>query len=204
VCALDSCAAINGYKFSSAQALQNHMRKFHSDNPRALTKRKELDLFQVLQQAGVCFEYQKHLPFRSCGLMSGTAYAYIDFAIQKPWGVVLLECDEDQHKTYDPSCDVRRDFDSCASIALGSQHKAVVLRYNPDAFKIGAVTKRTSKKDRQKKLIDVLESWQEDPAPDLGFARFFMFYDATDDMSALPLIAQHWGEEICKVSRRLV
>ena len=136
--------------------------------------------------------------------MSGTAYAYIDFAIQKPWGAVLLECDEDQHKTYDPSCDVRRDFDSCASIALGSQHKAVVLRYNPDAFKIGAVTKRTSKKDRQKKLIDVLESWQEDPAPDLGFARFFMFYDATDDMSALPLISQHWGEEICKVSRRLV
>jgi hypothetical protein len=179
------------------------MRSCHSDSPQALTKGKELDLHQALQQAGVCFEYQKHLPFRSCGLTSETAYAYIDFAIQKSWGVILLECDEDQHKAYDPSCDLRRDFDSCASIALGSQHKAVVLRYNPDAFKVAGVTRRTSKKDRQQKLIEILSSWEEDPAPGLGFARFFLFYDAADDAAPLPLVAQSWDEEVRAISRRL-
>ena len=117
------------------------MQKCHSDNAKALTKRKELDLHQSLQQAGVDFEYQKHMPFKRCGLESETASAYIDFVIQKAWGVILLECDEDQRMAYDPSCDLRRDFDSCASIALGSQRKAVVLRYNPDAFKVGGVTR---------------------------------------------------------------
>jgi hypothetical protein len=143
------------------------------------------------------------MPFRSCGLVSETAHAYIDFIIQKPWGVILLECDEEQHKAYDPSCDLRRDFDSCASIALGSQHKAVVLRYNPDAFKVGGVTRRTSKKDRQQKLIEILKSWEEDPAPGLGFARFFLFYDAADDAAPLPLVAQSWDEEVRAISRRL-
>ena len=84
----------------------------HADNPKALTKSKEMDVYQALQKASVDFEYQKHLPFRSCGITSETSWAYIDFTIQMSWGVVLLECDEGQHNTYDPSCDVRRDFDA--------------------------------------------------------------------------------------------
>ena len=179
------------------------MRKFHGDNPKALTKSKELDVHQALTKADVQFEYQKHLPFRTCGLVSETAHAYIDFAIPKPWGVILLECDEQQHSAYDPSCDIRRDFDSCASIALGSQHKAVVLRYNPDAFQIGGKTRYTTKKERQAKLLEVLQSWDVDPAPDLGFARFFLFYDAETETAPLPLIAQHWAEEVQQLSRRL-
>ena len=67
-----------------------------------------------------------------CGLESETAHAYADFALPTPWGYVLLEVDEEQHKAYDPSCDVRRDFDMAASVALGSGHKLLVLRYNPD------------------------------------------------------------------------
>ena len=180
------------------------MRRIHSDHPKALTKSKELDVHHTLQEAGFNFEYQKHLPFRGCGLQSETAHAYVDFCIHMSWGVILLECDEDQHMAYDPSCDVRRDFDSCASITMGSRHKAVVLRYNPDAFRVGGVTRRTTKKERQKKLIEVLESWQDDPAPELGFARFFMYYDAENDAAALPLVAKHWTEEVQKVSRRIL
>jgi hypothetical protein len=180
------------------------MRKQHTDNPKALTKRKELDVYQAMQNAGVAFEYQKHVPFKGCGLESETAHAYIDFCIQMPWGVVLLECDEDQHMSYDPSCDVRRDFDTCASVALGSQHKVVILRYNPDAFKVGGTTQRTSKKERQQKLIQILQSWEEDPVPDLGFARFFLFYDAENDAATLPMVANSWTDEVKAVSRRLV
>ena len=179
------------------------MQRFHADNHKALTKTKELDVYQALETGGIIFEYQKHLPFRNCGIASETASAYIDFAIEMHWGVVLLECDEQQHAAYDPSCDVRRDFDSCASIALGSQHKAIVLRYNPDAFHVGGRTRYTTKKERHAKLIETLRSWEEDPAPDLGFARFFLFYDAADDSALLPLIAQHWSDEVRAVSRRI-
>jgi hypothetical protein len=179
------------------------MQTRHAESPKALTKAKELDLYSALQQAGMYFEYQKYLPFRGCGLASETAFAYIDFTISKTWGAIFLECDEDQHKSYDPSCDVRRDFDTCASISLGSQHKVVILRYNPDAFKVGGATRRTSKKERQQRLIQVLQSWEEDPAPDLEFARFFLFYNAESDAATLPLVAHSWTEEVKAVSRRL-
>jgi len=202
VCEIDSCP-LQGHRFAGVSGLLKHMRTRHSDNPKALTKSKELDLHQILQKAGVDFEYQKHLPFRSCGLASETAWAWIDFCILTVWGVILLECDEMQHSAYDPSCDVRRDFDSCASIALGSRQKAVILRYNPDAFKIGGQTRYTTKKERHAKLIETIQSWEEDPAPELGFARFFMFYDAENDAAQLPLIAQHWSEEVRAVSRRV-
>ena len=191
------------HKFSGAQAFRKHMRAIHGDNPKALTKSKEMDVYLALQQSGVDFEYQRYLPFRSCGLASETAHAYIDFCIQKPWGVILLECDEQQHSPYDPSCDVRRDFDSCASIALGSQHKAVVLRYNPDAFHISGKTKYTTKKERHAKLIEIVQSWEVDPVPELGFARFFLFYNAEDSSSTLPLVAQNWSEDVRALSRRL-
>lgn len=180
------------------------MQTQHADNPKALTKRKELDVYQTLQNADVAFEYQKHMPFRGCGLASETSCAYIDFCILKPWGVILLEVDEEQHAHYDTRCDPRRDFESCASIKLGSQHKAVVLRYNPDAFKVGGTTRKTSKKERQQRLIQVLQSWEEDPAPDLEFARFFLFYDAESDVATVPSISYSWTEEVRAVSRRLV
>jgi hypothetical protein len=41
------------------------MRSFHSDNPKALTKARELEVHQALQAAGFQFDYQVHLPFRS-------------------------------------------------------------------------------------------------------------------------------------------
>ena len=179
------------------------MQAAHADHPKALTKKKQLDLHEALVKAGIQFEYQKHLPFRSCGLESEGSHAFIDFVIPKSWGVILLECDEEQHSTYDASCDVRRDFDSCASIALGSQEKCVVLRYNPDAFQIGGKTRYTAKKERQAKLLEVIASWDVDPAPDLGFARFFLFYDAESEDAPLPLIAQQWTEEVQKLSRCL-
>ena len=84
------------------------MQKRHGDNPRSVTKSKELEVHQALRDAQITFEYQHYLPFRGCGLESETAHAFADFALPTPWGYVLLEVDEEQHKVYDPSCDVRR------------------------------------------------------------------------------------------------
>jgi hypothetical protein len=179
------------------------MQSFHGDNPKALTKRKELDVHQALTAAGIEFEYQRHLPFRGCDLRSETAHCFLDFVIQKSWGVAILECDEQQHSAYPPSCDVRRDFDVCASIALGSQHKAVFLRYNPDAFHVAGATRHTSWKDREAKLIETLKAWDTDPVPGLGFARFFLFYDAESDEAALPLVSHHWDDVVRTTSFRV-
>jgi hypothetical protein len=179
------------------------MRRKHSGEPKAVTKTKELDVHLELGKAGVEFEYQKYLPFRQCGLVSETAYCFVDFAIQKPWGVLLLEVDEQQHTSYVASCDVRRDFDIAASVALGSQHKLVMLRYNPDAFKVDGNTCTTSKKDRLAKLIATIKAWDEDPAPGMPFARFFMFYDAKSGQQ-WPVIGEEWvSDDVRQISRCL-
>ena len=130
LCDIPDCP-LYAHRFAGVATLLGHMRSAHSDHPKALTKTKELAMYQALQPAGVQFEYQLHIPFRSCGIGSETAYAYPDFVITMPWGSLILECDETQHTHYPSACDVRRDFDICASVALGSAEKLVIFRYNP-------------------------------------------------------------------------
>jgi len=177
------------------------MQFFHSEDPKALTKRSELELFVILREADIVFEYQKHLPFSGCELGSETKYCFIDFAIHYSWGVVFLENDEHQHEAQDPSCDVRRDFDAVASVALGSGQKVVFLRFNPDAFRVGGFTKRTPKKERYGALLDLLIAWQTvEPAPEKEFARFFMYYSRDSDLATLPSVASSWAQAAREVS----
>ena len=203
-CTIEGCALYD-HAFAGLVALQMHMQRAHSDNPKALTKRKELDVYAALQEAGIEFEYQKHIPFKGCGLGSETSCAYLDFLILKPWGAIVLENDEFQHgpPAYDPSCDVRRDFDICASVALGSAQKLVILRYNPDPFKVDGATRVVAKKERLKALVDLVQSWDADPAPDLLFARFFLFYDQTSQ-SHLPCVAEQWHSDVAREVSRIV
>ena len=171
------------------------MRVKHSGQPKALTKTKELSVYQALQAAGIAFEYQKHLPFHGCGLDGETRYAFVDFAITAPWGALLLEVDENQHCSQPASCDPRRDFDMCASLALGSGHKVVVLRYNPDNFRTDGKNMRVAPKERQRRLVEVVRAWLlDDPVPDKQLARFFMYYDGCSD-SRLPVVAKEWDSE---------
>ena len=168
------------------------MRAKHSGQPKALTKVKELSVYQALQAADITFEYQKYLPFAGCELNSETTCAYVDFAIIASWGALLLEVDENQHYSRDASCDPRRDFDMCASLAMGSGHKVIVLRYNPDSFRIDGKNVSVSTKDKQRRLVEVIRAWLlEDPAPDRQLARYFLYYDGRSD-SQLPVIAKDW------------
>ena len=168
------------------------MRSKHSGQPKALTKTKELSVYKALQSADIAFDYQQYLPFRGCDLQSETKCAYVDFAITAPWGALLLEVDEDAHSAYPASCDVRRDMDMCASLALGSGHKVVILRFNPDSFRVDGRNMTVAPKERQRRLVEVVRAWLlEDPAPGKQLARYHMYYDMHSD-STLPVVAKEW------------
>jgi hypothetical protein len=160
-----------------------------------VTKAKELEVYQLLRDSGLSFEYQHHLPFRGCGLGSETSCAYADFVLYTAWGAVLLEVDEDQHHAYAPSCDVRRDFDMAASVALGTGGKLAILRYNPDPFEVDGATQRLSKKERHARLLVALGELQAEE-PELPFTRLFMFYDKACADASLPLLAQEWDSAV--------
>lgn len=177
-----------------------HMRAFHTNDKQALTKAKELRLHGFLKDAGVNFEYQRHIPFQKCGLGSETQCAFLDFLIARPWGYIVLECDENQHRERDPNCDVRRDFDIAASVALGSGQPLMVVRFNPDAYEIGGLKQHDPWPQRCKRLLAFVEGAQ---AP-VGFERVFVCYDRGVD-EALPAVAKHWQNSVAReVSRCLV
>jgi hypothetical protein len=48
ICDIEGCH-LNGHRFAGVQVLLRHMRTFHSDNPTARTKGKEMELYQALQ-----------------------------------------------------------------------------------------------------------------------------------------------------------
>ena len=152
-------------------------------------------MYQALQEAGVTFEYQKRIPFAACGLNSETKFAKLDFLIATEWGYIVLEVDEDQHRSYPVRCDVRRDMDIAASVALGSGHRLRIIHFNPDAYRVDGKTRLTSKKDRVAKLLEALE--EGEPA---GFERVFLFYDSVSG-ATLPQVAASWENAAKEVSR---
>ena len=184
-----------GHRFAGPKALLGHMRSQHNGGPKAQTCMKEMQIYQALQEAGVTFQYQHHIPFKACGLNSETKHARLDFLVATEWGYVIIEVDELQHKSYDPSCDVRRDFDVAAAVTLGSAHKLRILHFNPDAFRVDGKTRTTGKKDRIAKLLEALE--EGEPA---GFDRVFLFYNCVGG-ATLPLVAASWEEAAKQVSR---
>jgi hypothetical protein len=183
-----SCSFCDGAKFSSATTMLGHMRSFHGDEPRARTKQRELAVHTALRAAGIQFDYQFHVPFRGCGLAAETQCAYVDFLVPMPWGYVVVEVDEEQHAHYPASCDVRRDFDVAASVAMGSDQKLVVLRYNPDAYKVAGETVRTPTKERLGRLVSAIRDMTE---PE-GFQRVFLFYDKDAASATLPSVSKEW------------
>ena len=79
-----------------------------------------------------------------------------------------------------------------ASVALGSGHKLLVLRYNPDAFKRPARRSATLRR-----LLGELLARE----PEAPFTRLFLFYDRGAENSALPCVAERWSEPVRAVSR---
>jgi hypothetical protein len=179
------------------------MRAFHGENAKAVTKKKELEVHQLLRDAGFEFAYQHHLPFKGCGLNSETTGAYADFVLHAAWGAIILEVDEEQHSHYDPSCDVRRDFDMAASVSLGSGGKLAIVRYSPDPFKVGGATRRTTKKERHAKLLTLLGELLAQE-PELRLSRLFLFYDRAAQDSTLPLVAEQWEDAARMISKVVV
>ena len=178
------------------------MRSCHGDNPKALAKSWELEVYSILQRQSLAFDYLVSVPFADCGLGSETRCAFLDFLIPKAWGKVILEVDEDQHSHYPPGCDVRRDFDILASVAMGSADKLCVVRYNPNAQQIGGVTQPLHTAQREAKLLQVLQDLEVEPQ--LPFSRYFLYYNRATHDSPLPLVADSWPEEVKAVSRSLV
>ncbi len=95
-----------------------------------------------------------------------------DFWAELPTFVLVVEVDEHQHEIYEPSCELRRLVELLAA-CMGKP--LVVIRYNPDAYKIQGETERTSTKKRQAALIETIRKY-EDQILDKILTVEYLFY----------------------------
>lgn len=134
-------------------------------------KRKENRVRLLLEKNGLCFTHADKIVDAKCGLERP------DFVFEMATHVVILEVDENQHKSYPCECEQVRMVN--VTQAYGGLH-VFWIRYNPDAFK-GCSTTLTDN-DREKHLLDWVK-WSLEHIPSQLAEVVYLFYDGCDKVS---------------------
>jgi hypothetical protein len=98
-----------------------------------------------------------------------------DFWADLPTFVLIIEVDEHQHETYEASCELRRLVELLAA-CMGKP--LVVIRYNPDAYKIQGEPQRTSPKKRQTSLIDRIRFYENNSPNKILTVEYYFYSDS--------------------------
>ena len=175
-CTFEGCDAA----FAESGNRTTHYISQHTPEGQARQKKQEQRLARALDAAGVPYKREHRIDF-SC---MGATNCRIDFLVLLANGVlVMLECDEHQHSDTGYSCDLRRMAYVREALTIeGNTLPLVFLRYNPDAFKVGGVTRPTKKKDREARLVALLRDLEVRDATGLPpMTLQYLYYDVTAD-----------------------
>nr|QBK91931.1 MAG: uncharacterized protein LCPAC304_02730 [Pithovirus LCPAC304] len=101
---------------------------------------------------------------------------------------MIVECDENQHRhsNYNPTCEWGRMDEILDEFKEG---KVVFVRWNPDRYTVPKGTKRKSRKERLKLLINTLIYLAQTPIDD-PITIYYMFYDQDN-----PIVADRWKKQ---------
>jgi hypothetical protein len=158
--------------------LKKHVHYYHTEEGQAERKREEQRIAKLLDLASIPYK-REHQVTTTC-VTETRKFVRIDFVLQSSV-IVMVEVDEDQHADY--SCDLKRMADTLAALQVeGNTLPIVFLRYNPHAFKVDGKTKRTLKKDREAKLLEVIrDALSGKLNADRQVAVQYLFYDTAAD-----------------------
>ena len=183
-CDFDGC----DYRCTTSGSMKLHTFYHHTEEGNAARHREEEIVKKVLIENGFDFKREHQVDLK-CAL-PGTTFVRGDFVLIFKNTVVFLEVDEDQHKAYGVSCDVRRMADIAASLRIeGNTMRIVFLRYNPHGFEVAGRTKTTKRVTRHARLASVLSDLQNESAgagAESDVRVFYLFYDT--DSKGLPSI----------------
>lgn len=95
-----------------------------------------------------------------------------DFVYDFQTHMVIVECDEFQHKSYDPDCENVR----MQNIVYGIGLPCVFIRWNPDDYSINGVKQEVSWKNRIKKLVNTIKTHSKIIPKDM-LQIVYLYYD---------------------------
>ena len=109
----------------------------------------------------------------------------IDFVIYSESNIVIVECDENQHKWYDVMCELARMTKIIESTRLAGHRQNIhFVRYNPDNYSIDEKRKIFGRDKRHlvlKERIDDLKNHKGDSQVKIHY----MFYDTENGVPCI-------------------
>lgn len=170
-------------RFTRQHHLKGHISALHTPEGQARQKKQEQRVARILTKNCIDYKREHHIRFQCFSkACESKQFARIDFVLQVRGAVIFLEIDENQHRfgSYSVGCDMKRMGYVMQALAIdGNTLPIVFLRYNPQGFKVDGVTKRTLKKEREKRLLQWLDEFEPNVSQPLSIV--YMFYDTVVD-----------------------
>jgi len=167
----DQCGA--GY--AQKTNLNGHVRRAHSEKETLYVKTKEEQVCTVLTAAGIPYRREVVVSFAPIGK---DGYARIDFVLwpDDTYRTLVLEVDEHQHTLYPMRYDPER-IERIVAVRhkLGQTQPLVVVRYNPDAYRVDGMRRGLLRRDRHRILVDTLHHLRHVDVSDLIYV-YYLFY----------------------------
>lgn len=173
-CKIDDCDA----GFADSSNLNCH-KKIHDPEYQQKQKKKEQKVAIFLTKNGIVFNREHTVNLGECIKTKEGKFCKIDFTmLTKDNCLIAIECDENQHKGYPVSCEIRRMNDIYTSLLTGTPPLKGIhwIRYNPDKFKIDDKESSYEGIKRLNKLKETIEKIQNYP-PKNNFTITYLFYD---------------------------
>jgi len=167
--------------FVTSSELKKHFNSVHSEESIRKHKISENKTYEMLLSYLKDIKREQYVSF-ICNNDSDKKCAKIDFIYIQNGIIYAIENDEEQHKHYEISCEIRRMIDvKSVWIETGNMLPVVWIRYNPDVFKINDVTQKIPKEKRIKKIVDFIEknSKVRENVPDLSI--YYFYYDLNEN-----------------------
>jgi len=115
--------------------------------------------------------HDKRIYEGSCNIKFRPDYLYVIMKNNQKYAIII-ECDENQHKQYDNSCEISR----MNEIVSNSENMNIYfIRWNPDNYRLNGKLIKTSMEDKYNLLIKRVKSCIEIPpdAPCIVYKQFF-------------------------------
>jgi hypothetical protein len=163
--------------FSRTHHLKDHIKRWHTKEGQQVKKKSEEYTAKLLEKEGIDFKREHQVSF-SC---NGGTFCRIDYLHIKNGIIFAIEY---QHNGYPLSCEMRRMMDvKSVFVQEGNEMPLVWIRYNPDSFVKGETKVKINKKDRIKKVINLINKLSEVPEDVPLLSIYYCFYDTYDDGS---------------------
>lgn len=164
-------------RFVTPQDRKVHFGRHHTVEGQQRQKKKEEKLAKFLTEKGFYFQREYTVNF-SC--FNGS-FARVDFVLQlkNTKGqafIVLLENDEEAHKSRPVSCEVKRMMDVYSSFSMdGNTLPVIWVRFNCDSYRIDGTLQKKKQSERFSFLETFLHNLEkQDHVP---FSIQYLFYD---------------------------